>query len=173
MYGLVAEFESPDALLAAAGRAREDGYRQMEAYSPFEIHGLADAVGHPKTRLPLIVLGGGIAGCVGAYLLQYWASVISYPIMVSGRPLNSWPSFVPVMFELTVLCASLAAVFGMLALNGLPQPYHPLFNVERFSQASRDRFFLCIQSDDPRFELAATRKFLESLNASGVYEVAY
>jgi hypothetical protein len=171
IYGLMAEFDSPEALVAAARSAFAEGFRRMDGYSPFPVDGLAEALGFHRTRVPLIVLIGGIIGCLGGFFLQYWVSVIDYPINVGGRPLNSWPSFVPVTFELTILCAALSAFLGVLALNGLPMPYHPVFNVDRFELASRNRFFLCIESADPRFDPDATRKFLETLGSQGVYEV--
>ncbi|HUG92626.1 MAG TPA: DUF3341 domain-containing protein [Planctomycetaceae bacterium] len=170
LYGLLAEFEQPDALVEATRRARDAGYRRMDAYAPFPVHGLAEALGFHRTRVPLLVLIGGIVGCAGGYFLQYWVSVIAYPLNIGGRPLHSWPAFVPVTFELTVLVAGLAAVLGMLALNGLPMPYHPLFHVERFARASQDRFFLCIEAADPRFDVDETRTFLRSLGAVEVYE---
>jgi hypothetical protein len=172
IYGLMAEFDGPEALLEAAQRSFAEGYRRMDAYSPFPIDGLAEAIGFHKTRLPLLVLIGGIVGCVGGFYLQYWVSVIDYPLNIGGRPLNSWPMFIPVTFELTILVAGLTAVLGLLALNGLPMPYHPVFNVERFQLATRNRFFLCIESVDARFDQAATRRFLESCGPQGVYEVA-
>ena len=171
LYGLMAEFDSPADLLDAAGRAYEEGYRRMDAYTPFPVHGLAEALGFRRTRLPLLVLFGGIAGCVGGYGLQYWISAIDYPLNIGGRPLNSWPAFIPVTFELTILVAALAAVLGMLALNGLPMPYHPVFNVPEFELASRNRFFLCIESRDPKFNIDGTRAFLESLGAREVTTV--
>ena len=143
----------------------------MDAYSPFPIEGLSDALGFHRTRVPMIVLVGGIFGCVGGYLLQLWAMDWSYPLNIGNRPLNSWPAFIPVTFELTILCAALAAVFGMLALNGLPMPYHPVFNVERFALASRSRFFLVIESRDSKFDLDKTRQFLKGLDPKGVYDV--
>ena len=143
----------------------------MDAYSPFPVEGLAEALGFHRTRVPLIVLTGGILGCLGGFFLQYWLAVIDYPINVGGRPLNSWPSFIPVTFELTILIAALSAFFGVLALNGLPMPYHPVFNVERFELASRNRFFLLIEAADPRFDSAGTRRFLENIGSHGVYEV--
>ncbi|TMB74386.1 MAG: DUF3341 domain-containing protein, partial [Deltaproteobacteria bacterium] len=135
----MAEFDNPEALVAAAHRAFAEGFRKMDAYSPFPVEGLAEALGFHRTRVPLIVLSGGILGCLGGFFLQYWLAVIDYPINVGGRPLNSWPSFIPVTFELTILIAALSAFFGVLALNGLPMPYHPVFNVERFELASRNR----------------------------------
>jgi len=171
MYGLIAEFDNPEALVAAAHRAFAEGFRKMDAYSPFPIEGLAEALGFHRTRVPLIVLSGGILGCLGGFFLQYWLAVIDYPINVGGRPLNSWPSFIPVTFELTILIAALSAFFGVLALNGLPMPYHPVFNVERFELASRNRFFLLIEAADPRFDSAGTRRFLENIGSHGVYEV--
>ena len=171
MYGLMAEFSSEASLLRAARHAHEAGYRRMDAYSPLPIDGLAEALGFRHTRVPLIVLIGGILGCVGGFALQYWISVIDYPVNVGGRPYNSWPSFIPVTFELTILVAAFAALLGMLALNGLPMPYHPVFNVPRFAQATRDRFFLCIEAADPKFNRETTWQFLEGLNASAVVAV--
>jgi hypothetical protein len=171
IYGLMAEFESPADLLSAAERAYEEGYRRMDAYTPFPVHGLAEALGFHRTRLPLLVFLGGIAGCVGGYGLQYWISAIDYPLNIGGRPLNSWPAFIPVTFELTILLAALAAVLGMLALNRLPMPYHPVFNVPAFELASRNRFFLCIESIDPRFDRGETKQFLESLKPHAVFDV--
>jgi len=170
-YGLVAEYDSAQALVAAAGQARQAGFRRMDAYSPFPIEGLTDALGHPTTRLPLVVFLGGLLGGLAGYFLQYYTSVHSYPLNVGGRPFHSWPAFIPVTFECTILGAALAAVFGMLALNGLPMPYHPLFNVERFALASRDRFFLAIRAIDPKFDLSETRRFLEGTGAREVTEV--
>jgi hypothetical protein len=173
IYGLMAEFERHEALTAAARRAREAGYTRMDAYSPYPVEGLADALGFKGTMVPLIVLIGGVIGCVGGFLMQYWIAGSYYPLNVGGRPLNSWPSFIPITFELTVLIAALAAVLGMLALNGLPQPYHPVFNVERFALASRDRFFLAIESRDPKFDIEGTRALLNGLGAKEVSDVEY
>jgi hypothetical protein len=171
IYGVMAEFHGPDELLAAARRAFDAGYRRMDAYSPFPVEGLSDAVGFRKTRLPWVVLTGGIIGAATGYLMQYWTSAIDYPINVGGRPYNSVPYFIPVTFEMTILFAALTAVFGMLAANGLPMPYHPVFNVSRFQLASRDRFFLCIEARDPKYDTEKTKQFLESLNADVVVEV--
>jgi hypothetical protein len=171
IYGLMAEFDDPEALLAAARRAYEEGYRKMDAYTPFPVHGLADAIGHRGRRLPFIALIGGIVGAVGGYVLQVYTMAIDYPLNVGGRPLNSWPAFIPVTFELTVLIAAFSTVLGMLALNGLPEPYHPVFNVPSFELASRNRFFLCIQASDPCFDRDETRRFLASLQPHEVVEV--
>ncbi len=171
VHGVMAEFEDVNALVAATRRAYESGYRHMDAYSPFPIEELHEAMGTPHTRLPLIVLIGGICGCIGGFALQLWVSAAAYPINVGGRPLNSWPAFVPVTFELTILIAALSAFFGVLALNGLPMPYHPVFNVEQFEMASRNRFFLCIEAADPKFDIESTGKFLEGLGSIHVYHV--
>lgn len=171
MYGLVAEFHDADALLAAAQETYAAGYRRIEACTPFPVHGLADAIGFRSTRLPRLVLAGGLVGALAGFGLQYWVSVVAYPLNIGGRPLNSWPSFLPVTFELTVLLAALAAVLGMLALNGLPQPWHPLFGVEGFQRATQDRFFLVIEASDPLFHRETTRQFLEARQPTGVHEV--
>jgi len=168
----MAEFEDPTTLVAATERAYHEGYRRMDAYSPFPIEELQDALGGHHTRLPLIVLIGGLVGGIGGYALQYWVAAIAYPINVGGRPLHSWPAFIPVTFECTILVAALSAVLGMLALNGLPMPYHPVFNVPRFALASRNRFFLCIEARDRKFDLEETRRFLETLNPREVTTVA-
>jgi len=171
LYGLLAEFERPEELLAATQRAYEAGYRDMGAYTPIPIDGLAESLGEVPSRLPWLTLLGGIIGGVSGYLMQYYACVISYTLNVGGRPHNSWPAFMPIVFELTVLGAALFSVFGMLALNGLPTPYHPLFNVPEFKLASRNRFFLSIKRRDPKFDIVATRKFLDELHPHGVHEV--
>jgi hypothetical protein len=172
IYGLMAEFEDPTSLVTATERAHHEGYRHMDAYSPFPIEELHDALGARHTKLPLIVLIGGLVGCLGGYALQYWSSVIAYPLNIGGKPLHSWPAFIPVTFECTILAAALSCVLGMLALNGLPMPYHPVFNLARFALASRNRFFLCIEAKDPKFDLEATRRFLESLEPREVSTVA-
>jgi len=167
----MAEFAAPERLIAAAAAAREKGYRAMDAYAPFPVEGLSEALGLSPSPMPRLILLGGIAGCVGGYGLQYWAMVAGYRINTGGRPLNSWPAFIPVTFELTILCAALAAVFGMILINGLPMPYHPVFNVPRFSLASRSRFFLCLEAKDPLFSLEESRRFLGEFAPEGVYEV--
>jgi len=167
----MAEFHQPAELLAAVRHAYTEGYRRMDAYTPFPIHGLADALGRRRSPMPLIVLAGGIIGCLGGYYLQYYTSVHSYPLNVGGRPLHSWPAFIPITFEMTVLTAGLFAVVGMLTINGLPMPYHPVFNVPAFALASRDRFFLCIEATDPMFDESRTAEFLRGLTSYGVYEV--
>jgi hypothetical protein len=172
LYGLMAEFATPTALVQAAERARLEGYRQMDAYSPIPIEELNEALGLRRTRLPILVFIGGLLGGIGGYSLEYWTQVIAYPLNVGGRPYNSWPQYIPVTFETTVLGAALCAFVGMWALNRLPMPYHPVFNVPAFARASRDRFFLCIETTDPRFDRYQTAKFLESLHPVGVSEVA-
>ena len=171
IYGLMAEFATPEQLLEAAHQTHEAGYRRIDAFAPFPIEGLAHAVGFKGTRLPLVVLLAGICGGISGFSLQYYAAVIGYPLNIGGRPLNSWPAFIPVTFELTILFAAAAAVFGMLAMNGLPTPYHPVFNVPRFALASRDRFFLCIKARDPMFDLEITKNFMKALNPREVTEI--
>ena len=172
LYGLMAEFDNPTALVEATNRARLAGFRNMDAYSPIPIEELNDALGLRRTRLPRLVLLGGILGGLGGFGLEYWASTIAYPMNIGGRPLNSWPQFIPVTFETTVLGAALTCFIGMWALNKLPMPYHPVFNVPAFDRASRDRFFLCIEATDARFDVQKTRAFLESLHPVGVSDVA-
>jgi hypothetical protein len=169
-YGLMAEFVTHTELLRAAEKAYEHGFRKMDGYAPFPVEGLAEALGK-KTRLPLLVLLGGIIGGAGAYFMQWDANVISYPINIGGRPLNSWPAFIPIIFELTVLGAALTAFFFSLGLNGLPKPYHPVFHVPGFERASQDRFFLCIEARDAEFNLKETRQFLQGLGPIRVAEV--
>lgn len=172
LYGLLAEFDDAEALLRAARAAYAAGYRRMDAYSPYPIEELAEALGFHENRLPLVVLAGGLAGAVGGYGLQVYLNVINYPINVGGRPLHSWPAFIPVTFETAILGAALAAIFGMLALNGLPMPYHPVFNIGRFLEATRDAFFLAIEAGDPRFDRHATRAFLLAQGAREVFDAA-
>jgi len=171
IYGLMAEFDTPEEVLAAAKRAHGQGYRRLDAYTPFPVEGLSEAIGFHHTWLPLLVLIAGILGAIVGFASQYYATVIDYPLNVGGRPLNSWPSYIPITFEVTVLFAALTAVIGMIALNRLPMPYHPVFNVPAFDAASRDRFFLCIEARDPRFDTQRTRQFLEGLGSHGVYDV--
>ena len=170
-YGLLAEFDSAKRLVFAAQQAHASGYRRMDAYSPFPIDGLAEALGRDRTGIPVLVLIAGVFGGIAGYLLEYYCSVIDYPLNVGGRPVHTWPSFVPPAFETTILAAALMAVLGMIALNGLPRLYHPIFNVPQFERASQDRFFLCIESNDPQYAVDATRKFLEGLNSLEVTEV--
>jgi len=171
LHGLMAEFEEHEELLKATRKAYAEGYRRMDAYSPFPVEGLAEALGRRGTLVPLIVLLGGITGGLGGFLMQDYALAIDYPLNIGGRPLHSWPPFIPITFELTVLTAAFCALIGMLAMNKLPQPYHPVFNVPEFSRASQDRFFLCIEAEDPKFDRSATRRFLEKLGANQVMEV--
>jgi hypothetical protein len=171
IYGLLAEFADEEHLLEAATRVRSLGFRYVEAYSPYPIHGMAEVLGIRGVRLPLIVLAGGIIGLVIALVMQWYSAVIDYPLNVGGRPLASWPSFMPIAFELTILVAGISAVLGMFALNGLPQPYHPLFNVPEFAKASRAGFFLSVEARDAKFDLAETRSMLAELGATGIYEV--
>ena len=171
IYGLLAEFTTAERTVAAARRAREVGYRRLDAFAPYPAEGLAEAVGMRGTSIPLFVLGGGLAGGIGGYALQVYIAMVAYPLNVGGRPLHSWPAFVVVAFELVILGAALAAVLGMLALNGLPMPYHPVFNVPSFKRASQDGFFLAIEASDPKFDRARTFEFLKSLGAKEVNEV--
>jgi hypothetical protein len=171
LYGLLAEFDQPEELLDRARRVYEAGYRQISTYSPFPIEGLSEAIGFRRTKLPLLVLLGGIAGAVGGFFLQYYAAVIDYPWNVGGRPFNSWPAFMIVTFELTILVAAIVGVVSLLLANKLPMLYHPVFNASRFKLASQDHFFLCVKASDPKFDLAATRYFLESLESKEVVEV--
>ncbi len=170
-YGMMAEFDSADKLVAATKRAHDEGYRKLDAYTPYPVEGLADALDFHHTWVPAIVLAGGIIGAVSGYLLQYYVAVVAYPLNVGGRPLNTWPMFVPVVFEMTILVAAVFAVLGMLALNGLPMPYHPVFNVPRFDSATRDRFFLVIHATDEKFDREGTRRFLQNLGAFEVSDV--
>ncbi len=172
-YGLMAEFETPTDIVVAAQKAYAAGYRRMDAYSPFPVEGLSEAIGFHQDRVALVVLVGGLLGALTAYLLQFWINMEGYPINVGGRPWHSWPSFIVVTFELTILFAGLSAVLGMLAMNGLPMPYHPVFNVPSFALASRDRFFLCIEAADPQFDGTRTREFLASLNPRSISEVPH
>jgi len=171
LYGLLARFANGDALLLAAQKVRAAGYRRTDAYSPFRVEGLAEVLGQPRHAVAPIVLTWGILGALGGFFMCWFANVINYPLNIGGRPFNSWPAFIAITFEATVLCAGLSACLGMLILNRLPQPYHPVFNVPAFRAASRNGFFLCIQADDPQFDLKATRAFLQDLGPSMVVEV--
>ncbi len=173
IYGLMAEFDTPTEIVIAARKAYAEGYRKMDAYSPFPVEGLSEAVGFHKDSVALLCLVGGLLGAATAYVLQYWINVSSYPLNVGGRPFHAWPSFIIVTFEMTVLFGGLAAGIGMLAMNGLPLPYHPVFNVPAFAAASRDKFFLCIEAADPMFDVESTYRFLATLDAKVITEVPH
>ena len=173
IYGVMAEFDDPQSLVDAAHAVREAGFTNFDAYTPFPVEGLAEAIGFHKNRLPMIVLTAGLIGAVAGFGMQYYAAVIHYPLNIGGKPLNSWPAFIPITFEVTILFAALAAVLGMLALNGLPEPYHPVWNVGRFAFASRDQFFLCIESRDPKFDPTEARRVLQSLRPLEVNDVPW
>ena len=172
-YGLLAEFACIEALLEAVRAARREGYTRMDAYTPAPVEGLSDELGFHRSRLPWVVLAGGLVGCVGGFWMQWYAAEFSFPLNIGGRPLFSWPAFIPITFELTVLVGGLTALLAMLGMNGLPQPYHPLFNVERFACASKDRVFFCVESRDPKFDAEATRRFLDGLRPREVWEVPW
>lgn len=172
IYGVMAEFDTTDQLVEAAAKARAAGYKYVNAYTPFPVEGLAEALGFRRSNVPMITLAGGLTGGIGGFFMQYWMAAISYPQNIGGRPLNSWPAFIVVTFELTVLGAAIFAVLGMLALNKLPQPHHPVFNAKRFALASNDRFFLCIEARDPKFDRVQAAQFLERLKAHDVTEVS-
>jgi hypothetical protein len=171
VYGMLAEFDSAQALMDAAHKVQAAGYTKTDAFSPMPIHGLAEALGFHEHLVPKIVLGGGLMGLIGGYGLEYWTQVIAYPLNIGGRPYHSWVAFIPPAYETTILCAAISAVVGMLALNGLPQPYHPVFNHPRFSMASQDKFFLVIESKDPKYSTDATKSFLAGLGAKDVVAV--
>ncbi|HEX9017362.1 MAG TPA: DUF3341 domain-containing protein [Chloroflexota bacterium] len=166
----MAEFTSPDQLLEATRRTVEAGYTRVEAYSPLPVEGLAEALRF-HTKLPLIVLIAGAIGGLTGFFMQYWMMAVDEPLNIGGRPLNSWPAWIPVTFELTVLFAGITAVVAMIALNRLPQPYHPVFNVSRFNLASDDRFFLAIEAADPKFDQEKVKQFMNELGAADVHEV--
>jgi hypothetical protein len=171
LHGVMAEYETPEALKAAARAAREAGYREMDAYAPFPVEGLADAIGFSKNRVPMAVLGGGLLGGGLAYFMMWYVNVIDYPLNVGGRPFHSWPAFIPITFELTILFASFGALIGMLVMNGLPKPYHPVFDAPGFERASQDRFFLCIEAEDEQFDRGRIGDFLRNTEAVSVSEV--
>ena len=171
LYGIMAEFDNPTDLVTAARRTYEAGYRRINGYSPYPIEELSEAIGFHHTSLPLIVLIGGILGGLGGFFMQYWMEVIDYPLNVGGKPYNSWPAFIPITFECTILGAAFAAVLGMLALNKLPQPYHPVFNAPNFALATRDRFFLVIESNDPKFDHDRVTGFLKGFSPRDVADV--
>jgi Protein of unknown function (DUF3341) len=173
IYGILAEFDTSTDLVYAARAAYAAGYRKMDAYSPFPIEEASEAIGFHKSRVPLVVLLGGLLGGLSGFALQYWINVISYPLNIGGKPYDSWPSFIVPTFELTILFAGLSGVFGMFALNGLPMPYHPLFNVDRFSAVTRDKFFLCVEAADPKFDLVDTQRFMENLKPVSISEVPH
>ncbi len=171
IYGMLAEFDSPTALVKAAEQTHAAGYIKIDAYSPLPIEGLAEAIGFHHDLVPLVTLIGAIIGGTTGYLMQYWINVINYPLNIGGKPFHSWPSFIIVTFEMTILFGGISAVFGMLALNGLPMPYHPVFNVSRFAMASKDRFFLIVFSSDKKYDEVKTREFLEGLGPKTLTEV--
>lgn len=173
IYGMLAEFDTPDAMVHATEQAYEHGYRKMDAYSPFPIEEASEALHFHKTAVPFFVLVGGLTGATLGFMLQWIGTAIDYPLNVGGRPLFSWPAFIPITFESTILLAGFAAIISVILLNGLPRPYHPVFNGENFERATDDRFFLCIEAKDPQFDLAETRAFLESQKPLNVSEVEY
>lgn len=171
VYGLTAEFDSTAKLLQAARRVRDAGYKATDAFTPFPVHGLIEALGAPRSRLAGLILCGGITGFTIGIALQYWVSSIAYPHLVAGRPLFSWPNFIPVVFECTVLCSALTAVIGMFGLNGLPLPYHPVFSVPRIEMTSTDTFMLFVSATDAQFDVERTAAFLRSLGSAEVHPV--
>lgn len=171
LWGYMAEFDDAEEVVAAAHKARQAGYKRMDAYTPFPVEGLSEALGFRDHLVPLLMLIGGLLGCAGGFGLIYYCTIMAYPMNIGGRPLFAWPSFVPVTFECTVLVSALFGVLGMIVLNGLPQPYHPVFDHPDFDRATSDRFFLCIEARDPNFDPERTREFMESLGADNVSEV--
>jgi len=171
LYGFIAEFSTAEALKEAVRRARNEGFRNMDAYTPFPVEGLSEALGFHHSPMPAIVLTGGLIGGIGGAFMQWASAVLDYPLNIGGRPFNSWPSFVVITFELTILFAGLFGVFGMLAVNGLPKPHHPLFNEPRFARVTQDRFFLCVSAEDTKFDREQTWRFLETMKPEGIYAV--
>jgi hypothetical protein len=171
LHGILAEFAEPEALIAAIRKVRGQGYSKLEAYTPFPVEGLTDELGHKRTKIQWIILCGGLVGGLGGFGLQCWINLVAYPINYGGRPQFSWPAFMPVTFELTVLAAAFSAVVGMIVLNGLPQPYHPVFNVKEFDAASKDKFFLCVESGDAKFDVESVKSALKAAGATAVFEV--
>jgi len=171
LYGMMAEFEGPNELIHAARKTYEAGYRRINGYSPYPIEELSEAIGFTHSRLPLIVFIGGLLGGIGGFLMQYWIEVINYPINVGGKPYNSWPAFIPITFECTVLVAAFSAVLGMLVLNKLPQPYHPVFNAPNFALATRDRFFLVVEASDQKYNHEQVMVLLKTFNPIEVIDV--
>jgi hypothetical protein len=167
VYGLLAEFDSADRITEAVKKAKAAGYSKMDAYTPYPVADVADALGFKRSEMSTVMFIGGLLGASSGFLMQTYIAVFDYPLNIAGRPLFSWPQWIPVTFELTVLTASLAGVFGLFVLCGLPRLHHPLFAVERFEQASRNKFFLCVEADDPKFDPAATRQFLQELSPDG------
>jgi hypothetical protein len=174
IFGLMAEFETAEELLEATRRTWQAGYREMDAYTPYPVEGLPRALGQTSTDVPFVVLLAGIVGAAAGFFMQYWSMAVDYPFNIGGRPTNSWPVFIPVAFEMLILIASFGAFLGMLFLNGLPRPHHPVFNVPAFARASQDRFFLCIEATDPQFDMVQTADFLSTMNPrGGVMEVPF
>lgn len=173
LYGLMAEFEDGDALIAATTRAKAAGYHKMDGYSPIPLHGMSEALGQPYTKLPWVVFACGLLGGIGIFSFMCWVTAVDYPLVLGGKPLISWPAYLPITFEVTVLLSGISCTIGMFAFNGLPEPYHPVFNAEGFERASSDRFFLCIESADPKFDENETRAFLEGLGPNRVVEVMH
>jgi hypothetical protein len=171
IYGVLAEFESIEALIEAVRAVRREGYTRLDAYTPAPVEELADELGYHRSRLPWVVFAGALTGCVTGFLMQHYCAAISYPLNIGGRPLFSWPAWIPITFEMTILIGAITAILAMLGMNGLPQPYHPLFNVERFACASKDRVFLCIEARDPKFDLEAAKRLLAGLHPREVWEV--
>ncbi|MEM7391684.1 MAG: DUF3341 domain-containing protein [Verrucomicrobiota bacterium] len=171
LYGITAEFDDSDVLIEAAKAAKAEGYTDFDAYTPFPVHGLFEAMGGKRTILPWIVLCAGTTGCLGGFFLQYWISVIDYPLNVGGRPMNSWPSFVPVTFECTILLSGLTALIGMLSLNGLPRPYHPIFNTPDYNRVTEDGYMICIEAVDQKFDIDDVKKFLKGVGGVNIHEV--